>query len=149
MTNLASFATVTPESSISFNVSGDTDLGRSVHLHVSAFRNHVRDLIETLPIAIKTNGQQVFSYVNLSRIVTQGINAEVRWRSSNETGLSVGYQFLDTRDLDVIEGIDRGQYFGRKNGRDFRLTFQLWRALRPQSTCSLHPIFCRHPSLER
>lgn len=122
MTNLASFATVTPESSISFNVSGDTDLGRSVHLHVSAFRNHVRDLIETLPIAIKTNGQQVFSYVNLSRIVTQGINAEVRWRSSNETGLSVGYQFLDTRDLDVIEGIDRGQYFGRKNGRDFRLT---------------------------
>jgi len=122
MTNLASFDTVTPESSVSFNISADTDLGPAVHLHVSAFRNHVRDLIETLPIAIKTNGMQVFSYVNLSRIVTQGVNAEMRWRPSTSTRVSIGYQLLDTRDLDVIEGIDEGEYFGRKNGRDFRLS---------------------------
>ncbi len=117
MTNLASFATVTPESSISFNVSGDTVLGRSVHLHVSAFRNHVRDLIETLPIAIRQAWAAGVSYLRPEpRIVTQrGVSMPCRWRSSNETGLSVGYQFLDTRDLDVIEGIDRGQYFGRKN----------------------------------
>jgi outer membrane receptor for ferrienterochelin and colicins len=122
MTDLASFGTVTPESSVSFNLSGDTDLGPTVHLHLSAFRNHVRDLIETLPVAIKTNGQQVFSYVNLRRIVTQGINAEIRWQPIRETRFSIGFQFLDTRDLDVIEGIDNGAYFGRENGRDFRLT---------------------------
>ena len=122
ITDLVSFDTVTPESSVSFNISGDADLGSEVHLHVSAFRNHVQNLIETLPIAIKTNGMQVFSYVNLSRIVTQGINAEIRWRPSKETRLSLGYQLLDTRDLDVIEEIDAGQYFGRENGRDFRLS---------------------------
>lgn len=122
MTDLAVFGTVTPESSVSFNISADTDVGPAVHVHVSAFRNHVRDLIETLPVAVKTNGMQVFSYVNLSRIVTQGLNAEVRWRPTASTRLSLGYQFLDTRDLDVIEGIDDGEYFGRENGRDFRLS---------------------------
>ncbi len=122
ITDLTAFETVTPESSVSFNVSGDTDVGPALHVHFSAFRNHVRDLVETLPIAIKTNGQQVFSYVNLSRIVTQGINAEVRWRPIQTSRISLGYQLLDTRDLDVIDGIDNGDYFGRKNGRDFRLS---------------------------
>ena len=122
LTDLNAYQTVTPESSISFNLSGDTDLGRRLHLHVAAFRNQVRDLIETQPVAIKTNGQQVFSYINLSRIVTQGINAEVRWQYRTDIRFSVGYQLLDTRDLDVIDGIDDGLYFGRENGRDFRLT---------------------------
>ncbi|MGB0650559.1 MAG: TonB-dependent receptor plug domain-containing protein [Rhodothermales bacterium] len=121
MTDLAAFETVVPESSVSYNLSADTDWGPAVHLHVSGFRNHVRDLIETLPIAIKTNGMQVFSYVNLRRIVTQGLNAEISWRPSASSRLALGYQFLDTRDLDVIEGIDNGEYFGRQNGRDFRL----------------------------
>lgn len=122
MTDLSSFDTVTPESSVAFNISADADLGPDVHLHLSAFRNHVRDLIETLPVAIKTNGQQVFSYVNLRRIITQGINAEVRWQPTREARISLGYQYLDTRDLDVIRGIDDGAYFGRRNDRDFRLT---------------------------
>lgn len=122
LSDLSVYDTVTPESSLSFNMSGDTDLGRRLHLHVAAFRNKVRDLIETQPVAIKHNGQQVFSYVNLSRIVTQGLNAEIRFQYRPDTRLSLGYQWLDTRDLDVVAEIDRGLYFGRENGRDFRLT---------------------------
>lgn len=118
----ANFSSVTPESSVSFNVSGDTDLGRHLHLHIGLFRNHVQDLIETQPVAIKTNGQQVFSYVNLSRILTQGISSELRWRPILALEASLGYQYLDTRDLDVMASIDAGTVFGRENGRDYRLT---------------------------
>lgn len=122
LTDLSSFAAVSPESSTSFNVSADADLGPRLHAHVSLFRNQVRDLIETQPVAIKTNGQQVFTYVNLSRIVTQGVNAELRWQPHPAWETSLGYQWLDTRDLDVIEAIDAGSIYGRRDGRDFRLT---------------------------
>ncbi|MDA0875484.1 MAG: TonB-dependent receptor, partial [Bacteroidetes bacterium] len=122
LTDLAAFPEVAPESSVSFQFSSDTDLGRHLHAHLGLFRNHVRDLIETQPVAIKSNGQQVFSYVNLSRILTQGFNAELRWRPSPSWETSLGYQWLETQDRDVMEAIDAGTLYGRRDGRDYRVT---------------------------
>lgn len=122
LTDLAAFADVSPESSTSFQMSVDADLGARLHAHVGLFRNHVRDLIETQPVAIKTNGQQVFSYVNLSRILTQGVNAELRWRPRPAWETSLGYQWLDARDRDVTAAIEAGTLYGRRDGRDYRLT---------------------------
>ena len=122
MTDLSAFPVVTPESSTSFNISADADFRGSFHGHLSLFRNQVRDLIETQPVAIKTNGQQVFSYINLSRILTQGVNAELRWRPLPAWETSLGYQWLDARDRDVTAAIDAGTLYGRRDGRDYRLT---------------------------
>lgn len=122
LTDLSGFLAVSPESSTSFNVSADMDLGSRLHVHMGLFRNHVRDLIETQPVAIKTNGQQVFTYANLSRILTQGFNAEVRWRPGPSWETSLGYQWLDAFDRDVIAAIDAGNLYGRRDGRDYRLT---------------------------
>lgn len=117
----AAFSEIRPESSWAFNVSSDFDVLRHFHIHLALFRNNVRDLIETLPVALKQNGQNVFSYVNLNRIYTQGIVSEIKVRPLPELELTLGYQFLDARDRSVLDEIAKGNVFGRKDGRDYRL----------------------------
>jgi outer membrane receptor for ferrienterochelin and colicins len=89
---------------------------------VSAFRNNVNDLIETLPVAVKPNGQNIFTYVNLNRIYTQGLLLDASLRPFRPLTLRAGYQYLAAKDRDVLDGIDAGSYFTRENGVDRRLT---------------------------
>ena len=118
----SSFSAILPESSWAFNVSTDFDVTSRLHAHISLFRNNVQDLIETLPVAAKPNGQQVFTYVNLSRIFTQGLTTEIRIKPLAQVSLSLGYQYLDAKDRTVLADIADGRVYGRKGGRDFRLT---------------------------
>lgn len=87
------------ESSIAANVGVDMNLSSQFRFRVNLFRNNVSDLIETAPIARKTNGQSVFTYFNLEEIYTQGAEAEIRWTVLSALQASVGYQFLDARRL--------------------------------------------------
>ena len=116
------FTEIRPESSISINFSLDTDLSTRAHLHVALFRNNVKDLIETLPIAVKPNGQFVYTYVNLNRIRTQGLIAEVSLKGSSQLHVTLGYQLLAAVDRDVLDDIREGKVFTRINGQDVRLT---------------------------
>ena len=72
-----SFPSLKPESSSAYNLGIRLEIGEWGYLRVNAFRNDVKNLIETLPIAIKTNFRQVYSYRNISRIYTQGIEKRV------------------------------------------------------------------------
>jgi outer membrane receptor for ferrienterochelin and colicins len=116
-----SFSEIRPETSIALNFSMDRDLGPGSHIHLSLFRNNVKDLIETLPIAVKPNGQFVYTYVNLNRIYTQGIIAEFSTRISRQIKVTLGYQGLEAVDRDVLDDIQKGIVFSRVNGRDVRL----------------------------
>jgi len=83
-----------------------------LRISLNTFLNNVSDLIDTQRIAVKTNGQSVFSYFNLNKVYTQGIETELRFSPKKIEGfnLSLGYQFLDahreiTRTFDqVIDG---------------------------------------------
>lgn len=110
------------EHSWAYNVAVETDALSDVSIKVNLFRNNVRDLIEWLPVATKTNGQNVFSYTNLNRIYTQGIESELTVQPLEGLKLGVGYQRLDARDLDVLEQIDSGRIYKRENGRDRLVT---------------------------
>lgn len=85
------------ESSWAWNVGADIDLTHGVRFRVNGFRNDVKDMIETAPIAQKTNGSLVFSYFNLDEVVTQGLETELRWMLTPTWSLSAGYQWLDAR----------------------------------------------------
>lgn len=87
------------ESSWAANFGVDIDLTNRIRWRVNLFRNNVTDLIETAPIARKTNGQSVFSYFNLHDVYTQGIETELRWTLNSNIQASVGYQFLDAKRL--------------------------------------------------
>lgn len=83
---------------------------------LNLFRNDIKDLIETQVIAHKTNGQNVFSYNNLSRVFTQGAELESSWRWALRKGyltLSGGYQYLVAKDKAVLEGIKAGSVYRR------------------------------------
>jgi outer membrane receptor for ferrienterochelin and colicins len=58
--------------------------------------------------------QSVYSYRNISRASTQGLEMTLRMshvipgHESGELNYSFGYQFLDTRDLEVYDAIEKG-----------------------------------------
>jgi outer membrane receptor for ferrienterochelin and colicins len=99
------------ENSLAFNLGFDYSLTNYLSVSANIFRNNVRDLIDTSPIAIKNNGQSVFTYFNLNSVYTQGIEGEIRIDLLQNFTISVGYQYLDAKDQDVLDKIDAGEIF--------------------------------------
>ena len=113
---------VRAENSVAVNVGGSADPANWLGLSVNAFYNDVRDLIETQPVAQKTNGQFVYGYFNLARIYTRGVEAEATLRPLASLEVALGYQFLQARDREVVEALEEGTVFGRDvDGREYRL----------------------------
>ena len=114
------------ENSVAFNLGGSVEPFTWLTVQVNAFHNNVRDLIETQPVAQKTNGSFVYGYFNLARIYTRGIELEASIKSQlvkqSSFDISLGYQFLQARDREVVTALKEGTVFGRlPNGRDYRL----------------------------
>ena len=109
------------------NVGGEAEPFGWLRLSVNAFHNDVRDLIETQPVARKTNGSFVYGYFNLARIYTRGVEAEATARTSALLGgraeAALGYQRLQARDREVVAALEEGDVFGRDaDGREYRLS---------------------------
>ncbi|MFD0793842.1 TonB-dependent receptor plug domain-containing protein [Mucilaginibacter litoreus] len=79
---------------------------------VNAFRNNIRDLIDSEPIAIKTNGQSVFSYFNIHDVYTQGAETDVSYTFLNHWTVAGGLQYLEAYDRSVLDNIKAGEVFG-------------------------------------
>ncbi len=107
------FGDLTAETSWAFNTGFRYKLNNDLLLQGNFFRNNISNLIETSPVARLTNGQHVYSYLNVANVVTQGAELDLNWRIANGLQLAVGYMFLDTRDLDVLDRIDRGELYKR------------------------------------
>ena len=120
-------STIAAESSIGLNAGFTWQLRHWAVVTGNLFHNGVRDLIETQPIAQKTNGSFVYGYFNLARIYTRGVECQILiapMPMSGDRGFTVrlGYQFLQARDLAIVRAIRRGDVFGRQpSGRDVRL----------------------------
>ena len=85
------------ESSWAYNAGLDWMPNSALRVRLNLFYNDVTDLIEAAPIALKTNGQSVFSYFNLEEIFTRGAEASLSWTPVPRLNLSLGYQLLDAR----------------------------------------------------
>ncbi|HEY6063590.1 MAG TPA: TonB-dependent receptor, partial [Chitinophagaceae bacterium] len=55
----------------------------------------------------------IFSYHNVSRVYTQGIDLDIRYRLMKWVSLSAGYQYLDAKDKDVLNRIANGSLYKR------------------------------------
>lgn len=118
----AALDAIEAESSVAVNVSAAADLRPGLTVEVGGFWNEVRDLIETQPVAQKTNGQSVFGYFNLARIYTRGLDAQVTARPTAGLEVVGSYQFLQARDREVVDALAAGGVFGRDaDGREYRL----------------------------
>jgi outer membrane receptor for ferrienterochelin and colicins len=94
-----------PETSTSFNIGWELTPVAGLKIDLSAFYNTIHNLINTQQMGIKTNGSQLFSYVNIARAYTKGIEAGVRVQPLKELLITGGYQLLYAKDRGVIDSI--------------------------------------------
>jgi len=101
------------ESSLAYNLGINYEISKDWRTELNLFRNEIKNLINSAPIASKTNGQSVFSYFNTDEVVTQGLEWQSFYQISSSLKFSVGYQYLDTRDKAEVERIKNGEVFRR------------------------------------
>jgi outer membrane receptor for ferrienterochelin and colicins len=99
------------ESSWSYNLGVQGKPFKSSNARVNFFYNEVSNLIDTRAIAEKTNGQRVFSYINLKSITTWGAEAEWEQQIGQYFRASAGYQYLMSRDKELYDLVKNKQVY--------------------------------------
>ncbi|MBS7564108.1 TonB-dependent receptor [Mucilaginibacter sp. Bleaf8] len=108
----ASLQALNAESSTAYNLGWRYRPWKPLLWTVNFFRNNIRDLIDSQPIAIKNNGQSVYSYFNLHQVYTQGVETDVNYSFLKHWNVTGGFQFLQAYDQSVLDHISEGQVFG-------------------------------------
>jgi outer membrane receptor for ferrienterochelin and colicins len=102
------------ERSSSFNLGGRVTLSPRSFMDVNFFRNNISGLIETQAVAIVASTYQaIYSYRNLNRVYTDGVEYNFIQAVTGNLSVSVGYQLLFARDKDKLAAIKRGEVFRR------------------------------------
>ncbi|KPM32333.1 Putative Outer membrane receptor for transport of vitamin B [Croceitalea dokdonensis DOKDO 023] len=102
------------ESSIGYNL-GVTYKKGKFSSDVNFFRNDFQNLIDTRILASRTNGQNVFGYINRESVYTQGMEVDFKYRVLENLRISAGYQLLYAFDKQKEEAIANGEVFARNN----------------------------------
>lgn len=109
----ATIETIQAESSIAYNLGLSLSPTARLKANINAFRNEISHMINSAPVALKTNGQNVFSYFNTDEVITQGVEVKANYQLTSDVNFSLGYQYLDTRDVEAVEQIRKGEVFRR------------------------------------
>ncbi|AWX43919.1 Vitamin B12 transporter BtuB [Flagellimonas maritima] len=113
------------ESSVGYNLGFSYKKGK-ISSDINFFRNDFKNLIDTQILASKTNGQNVFGYINRESVYTQGAEIDLKYKFSENLNLSAGYQLLFAYDKDKEDAIENGEVFARDP--ETLETFQLSRS---------------------
>lgn len=108
-----SLETIRAEYSTAYNAGYVLKPYRSVQWSVNFFYNDIKDLIETGAVAIKTNGQSVYTYFNQAQIFTRGLETDLSLKFFKCFTFSAGYQYLEAKNRKVLEDLEAGKYFAR------------------------------------
>jgi outer membrane receptor for ferrienterochelin and colicins len=109
----SSFGEIKAETSRAYNIGLKLQPFKRSFVNINVFRNDVKDLIDTKPVARKLNEQYVYSYYNLAKVFTQGVEAEATHTLTGNISLSLGYQLLIAKDKAVIDQLEAGEIYAR------------------------------------
>jgi len=127
--------TLKPEFSTGMHLSWDYDPNLNTNISVQLFRNDISNLILVQQVGAYITGAQIFSYLNVGRAFTQGVEVEVKRKINNHFTLNAAYQFLATGDKDQIAQIKAGKVYTRDaNGYSKLLTLNDYVGLPNNST---------------
>ncbi|MEJ1241527.1 TonB-dependent receptor [Chryseolinea sp. T2] len=112
----STFGDIKAESSRAYNFGFRLKPLERLTANLNFFRNDVSDLIDTKAVALKNNGQQVYSYYNISEVFTQGVEADVAYSIAGGITISGGYQYLDAKDKTVLDQLKEGTVYARDPG---------------------------------
>ena len=104
-----------PESSLSINLGFDHTLKQKFKLKSNFFLNKARNLIDTRIVATKINGQSVFSYYNIDKVSTFGMEVSSDFRINKYLKFLLGYQLLYAFDENVLQEFINGNVYARVN----------------------------------
>ena len=102
-----------PEYSTGVHLSWDYEPNTNNFFSVQVFRNDINNLIQVQQVGAYAIGAQIFSYLNIGRAFTQGIELEAKHKIDNHIIISGGYQYLETGDKDQIDQIKAGKVYTR------------------------------------
>lgn len=116
-------APIEAERSVAFNAGFGAEPISGLSARVNLFHNEVRDLIDTQPVARKTNGQQVHTYFNRGSVFTRGVEAELTWQPWRALEAALSYTYLEAKDRNVLDDLEAGRIYRRDDsGRDVRVS---------------------------
>lgn len=104
----AQLTTLKAETARSYNMGLDYSPYARVTGKVNIFYNDIHNLITTVQVGTRTNGQQIFSYRNIAEAYTTGLETTWTWKPFQTLTLSAGYQLLYAKDRGVIDSIRAG-----------------------------------------
>ena len=108
--------TLSPEHATGINVSAQYTPTPAITWQVSIFRNDIQSLIDVRQVATRVDGSQLFSYLNVNRAFTQGVETSFQWQLQ-KWSINAGYQLLLTGDKEEWERIKQGkEYIRESNG---------------------------------
>lgn len=105
--------TLNPETSAGFNTGVQFHTAEKFRADLNFFRNDIDQLINYLPVATNANGTSVFSYVNINRAFTQGMELNLSYQVHKLLSIQAGYQYLETADKELLQKVKAGELFGR------------------------------------
>ncbi|ANI89495.1 hypothetical protein A9P82_09460 [Arachidicoccus ginsenosidimutans] len=103
------------ETSHSYNIDAKWTAGNKLSFEANIFYNHIKNMIFTEQIGIKTNGAQIFSYINLARVVNKGLEINGSCKLFKGIHFAANYQLLYSQDLSVLDSIKAGKLTVRAN----------------------------------
>lgn len=106
--------TLLPEKSVGTNIGIRFNANSKLLFATNIFRNDITNLIDrfNLPFT-KVNNQSIYSYANINKVFTQGIDISVNYQLAKQFCISGGYQYLEAKDKDVVKKIKDQQLVKR------------------------------------
>src|SRR6185312_9449916 len=103
---------LSPEKSVGINAGFDYTISNKAVAKVNFFRNDISNLIESynLPFS-KTNNQSIYSYMNLNKVFTEGLEASFSYNFNQNFSISAGYQYLIVKDKEILQKIRDGKLY--------------------------------------
>ncbi|MCM5527934.1 TonB-dependent siderophore receptor [Parasegetibacter sp. NRK P23] len=95
-------APLKPETSVSWNLGIELRPLATLELNINGFYNNIRNLISEQQVGVKTNGAQLFSYLNIARAYTAGTEMGFTWKPHSNLQVSGGYQLLYAKDRTIL-----------------------------------------------
>lgn len=109
----STISTIKAERSMAYNVGFKLRPYKQTNIQVNFFRNNISDMVDFNTIAIKTNQGAIYSYFNRNQVFTQGVELNGSIKLPFNLELSAGYQYLDAKDVSVLDKVKDGKVYYR------------------------------------
>ena len=110
-----------PEFSTGINLGSIINPLNNLEMKINLFRNDISDMIDVRQVATKLDGAQIFSYINIKKAYTEGIEIQSTLNITKQFSISAGYQYLITADKDEISRIKNRAVYTVGSTGDVRL----------------------------